>query len=592
MGAPRRKNLLANRRRTDDDGEDETLLAHDSSSASVPSDVDDDADAEGSDGSARKRGNRSTAPQKEKSGTKPFTTRMADTEAMMNGLNLEGNEGESINFDDAGETGLPLNGRRKEHEEYKRKRDGDPSFVPNRGGFFMHDQRSSHDQNGYRGRGRGRGRIPPIPSQYVHHALQKHVSHRSRNGDTWAHDLHDSVKLDPPKPEPRLPLAPSESTHPNRSFSCTTQLGNVQVRVCLPLMQAPVVIPGMAVNQHTRLPHHRPPLRRDKPVRISLPDRPPRYIFPIVDRSFIFIPRALRPNHQGFGRGRGKGSFSGFPSGRTSLYGGSIYSPSLLSRRSSMARDTGYDGHISPAGSTVSSRPVVRLPPSDAPQPVSYSSSPAPIVNLPQPLAYPLPPKPITHHFSSSLPMHQPRPQKQVSVADIETPAALHFHPPPQQHQQPFHQQVPAAVNGQNYQDPNHWRRPSHPSQRGTPLSQIPERAVHAPAFQAYPVAQPFYPMQYPPVYYYPPPTGPSMAPSPFAPGQQYPFVLPTAPPTAPLEATSQPATVAHESNGMVYYFDSSQLAGPNEEGSFQPVAFAPPNGYVMPPSAVYYPPT
>ena len=563
MGAPR-KNLLANRRRTDDEGEEPL---HDSSSAaSIPSDVEDDADAEGSEGSRKKGKGEKPAPK--------FTTRMADTEAMMNGLNLQATEGESINFDDATKTGP----RRSEHEEYKRKRDGDPAFVPNRGGFFMHDQR---EQNGFRGRGRGRGRIPPTPAQYVHRTSNKLISHGSRNGEAWAHDLHDSVKLDPPKPE-RLPLAPSEPTHPNRSFSCSTQVGNVQVRVLLPAMQAPVVIPGMAVNQHTRLPHHRPPLRRDKPVRISLPDRPPRYIFPVVDRSFIFIPRALRPNHQGFGRGRGKGSFSG----RTSLYGGSVYSPSLLSRRSSMAREFGHDGHVSPAGSVVSNRPVVRLPPSDAPG--SYSSSPAP-AHLPQPLAYPLPPKPITQHFSSSLPIHQPRPQKQVSVADIETPAALNFNPPPQQHQQPFHQQVPRTVNGQNYADPGHARRPSHPSQRGTPLSQIPERAVHAPAFQAYPVPQPFYPMQYPPVYYCPPPTGPAMAPSPFAQGQ-YPFVVPTGPP--PPEATSQPGMVAHESNGMVYYFDSSQLAAPTEEGSFPPVAYAPPNGYVMPPSAVFYPPT
>ena len=50
---------------------------------------------------------------------------------------------------------------RREHEEYKKRRDADPAFVPNRGGFFMHDHRSAAPgQNGFRpfGRGRGRGR--------------------------------------------------------------------------------------------------------------------------------------------------------------------------------------------------------------------------------------------------------------------------------------------------------------------------------------------------------------------------------------------------------------------------------------------------
>lgn len=38
--------------------------------------------------------------------------------------------------------------RRREHEEYKKKRDSDPAFIPNRGAFFMHDQRSAnaHDR--------------------------------------------------------------------------------------------------------------------------------------------------------------------------------------------------------------------------------------------------------------------------------------------------------------------------------------------------------------------------------------------------------------------------------------------------------------
>lgn len=252
-------------------------------------------------------------------------------------------------------------------------------------------------------------------------------------------------------------------------------------------------------------------------------------------------------------------------------------------------------------------KPVVRLPPPgettgfvQPPQLSSYANSPAPVVNLPQPQPYPLPQKPLSQNWPSALPMHQPRPQKQVSVADIESPASLNFHPPQQQLQQPFHQQVPLAVNGPAYAtDLSHARRPSHPSQRGTPLSQIPERAVHSQPFQPYPFqpAPAFYPQQYPaPVYFYPPP-GPHMGPPSvaapaFIPGQQYPFMVPTAPPAMPQEALTKPGTVAHESNGMVYYYDSSQLPVPTEDPSaYQHMTFAPPTGYMMPQPTMYYPP-
>ena len=452
----------------------------------------------------------------------------------------------------------------------------------------------------------------------------------------WAHDLHESVadpepqKTDAPKPSPNLPVSQQQklplpnlqNPPPNRSFSRTTRVGNVQLRVFITGMKDAIFFSAVPVNQHTRLPHHRPPLRRDKPVRISLPDCPPRYIFPAMDRSFIFIPRALRPNQQGFGRGRGRGSisgYSGFPSGRNSAYGGSVYSPSIArSRRSSIAREFGRDGVVSPAGSAMSrnrsvimeaGKPVVRLPPAGElslqlahSQQQSFSNSPAPVINLPQ-QPYPLPQKPLSQNWSS-LPMHQPRPQKQLSVADIESPATLNFHPPQQQQQQPFHHQVPATVNGQAYQpDPSmlpRSRRPSHPSQRGTPLSQIPERAIHAQPFQPYPIQQApaFYPQQYPtPIYYYPPPAptmGPQSVTAPaFVPGQQYSYVVPAAQPPAPTEATTQAGTVAHESNGMVYYYDSSQLAATAEDTSSfqQQMAFAPSNGYMISQPAVFYPP-
>ena len=414
-----------------------------------------------------------------------------------------------------------------------------------------------------------------------------------------------------PKPVPSAPRAPP----PNRSFSKSTRIGNIQIRVYMAGMQDPIIFSAVPVNQHTRLPHHRPPLRRDKPVRISLPDLSPRYIFPAMERSFIFIPRALRPNQQGFGRGRGRGSFSGygaFSSRRTSAHGGSVYSPSVaMSRRSSLAREVSREGIISPAGSGSNplgannqpGKPVVRLPPAAEQLPGSTQRAmdvlnSAPVVNLPLPQAYPLPQKPtFRENRPAPIPMHQPRPQKTVSVADIESPASLSFHPPQQQLQQPFHQQVPTQVNSQIYaQDQSVYpqsRHPSHPSQTsgGTPLSQIPERAIHAQPFQPYPYHQPpsFYPQQYPPpLYYYPPPNavptiGRSVATPAFVPGQQYQYAVPVAPPAPPADSTTPAGTVAHESNGMVYYYDSSQLpTGPETSATYPPAGYAPP-----PPGAV-----
>lgn len=207
----------------------------------------------------------------------------------------------------------------------------------------------------------------------------------------WEHDLHDTVvqlkpgsnNLQPVPSQHTLhdfsrPL-PFKSQPQNRSFSKTTRIGTVQIRVCLAGMADPINFSTVPVNQHTRLPNHRPPLRRDKPVRVSLPNSSVQYIFPSTERSFIFIPRALRPNQQGFGRARGRGSFGGhsgfggLSSRRTSAYAGSTYSPSVaMSRRSSLAREVTADALISPVvGSGMHSsglpiepgKPRVRLPP-------------------------------------------------------------------------------------------------------------------------------------------------------------------------------------------------------------------------------------
>ena len=204
----------------DDEGEEEGSVAagveDDSlSEGSAISDADDDADAEGSDTSdvntperrpnapkANTNGHSKAAngtvdqavgPAKKPSGTAAMT----DTEAMMNGLNIadDVDAAEGVEFDNMTEQPQLLDPqddpaqdqkptrrsetladrRRQEHEEYKKKRDADPAFVPNRGGFFMHDHRSAAPgQNGFRpfGRGRGRGRGglggPMVPTRSVH----------------------------------------------------------------------------------------------------------------------------------------------------------------------------------------------------------------------------------------------------------------------------------------------------------------------------------------------------------------------------------------------------------------------------------------
>lgn len=411
----------------------------------------------------------------------------------------------------------------------------------------------------------------------------------------WTHDLHDTVAGDEPPsskaPAPSVavskpvPTAP-RSSPPNRSFSSTVLIGNVPVVVFLPGMANPIPYSTVPKRQHTRLPQHRPPLRRDKPVRISLPGQSPRYIFPSTERSFIFIPRALRPNQQGF-RGRGRGGFYG--GRRPSLY--SAYTPSIaMSRRSSLGRAASQEGYNSPGSvfsrqtmaTAESSKPVVRLPPPRPPagilQPTGVGHGVAAPGMLPP--VFPQAQNPTYRESRPTpIPMHQPRPQKAVSVADIESPAGMPFNPPQQQHEQPFHHQVTRY----GHDAPNQPIHPAHPPM--TPLSHIPERAIHAQAFQPYGLQPPhgYYPAAYPPgaVYYpvsgpeYPPFSGP-MGPTPvptFPPGQQAPYMMP--PSHTPAEQPSQPGTVAHEAGGTVYYYDANQvypsMPPPGPEGMMAP---------------------
>lgn len=177
------------------------------SEGSAISNADDDADAEGSDVSeddglaspadSRRNGHvNGHAKEAKKVQSEPaepkakgISTATTDTEAMMNGIKIpEAASGVSeIHFDDMGE-GLddsapaasatqpkgqtretPAERKRREHEEYLKERDQNPAFVPTRGGFFLHDNRSAAPgANGYRlsnrGKPKGRGGVPEAPS--------------------------------------------------------------------------------------------------------------------------------------------------------------------------------------------------------------------------------------------------------------------------------------------------------------------------------------------------------------------------------------------------------------------------------------------
>lgn len=625
MASTRRKSPIARRRRLEDEGEEDASLD--------VVELDDDSASEASVASAM------VTP------TEPTLNGRTDTELMLNGLKIADQNGavEEIHYEDMKsdleastiveappvvhstaqmdhEQETPNDRRRREHEDYKKKRDADPAFVPNRGAFFMHDHRHSGPAaNGFRpfGRGRGRGRGglggPYAPMHQATHPTEPTDSQ-------WSHDLHETVaEAGSRDTQANINqnaygrMGPvSKSTPIDRSLSTTKTLGTVQIRLFLQNIDPPITFAGVPVKQYTKLPDHRPPLRRDKPVRISLPDHPPRYVFPHTDRSFIFIPRAMRPNQQGYNaRGRqrtGLGSHGGY-SRRTSVFGGSmygsVYTPSVaMSRRSSLAHEVTREKMISPTGSAISrpvlpvdtSRPVVRLPPSAqaaqsqlvASQGTGQGVNHASEYTENQPRMHTLPQKPDYREGQlNQIPMHQPRPQKSVSVADIESPASLSFNPP-QVQQQPFHQQVPAQMNGNGYNVNDgtpHSRAGSYLPQRttGTPLSQIPERAIHAQPFQPNPYQDQsaYYQPQYqvvPPQqgYYYPytTPMAPSGAAPAFVPAQAQP--PPYGQPAAPASDSStaqQQNLVAQEVNGMVYYYEASQIPAVT---SFPPVQYQP----------------
>lgn len=196
---PRHRRKLPQRRRVEDEGDDEggpEAFDLDEDSLSDASLTDDNDPADDSDTSnideasptsptVRKTANgtaKHTGHAASRLGTELNSKPVSDTDMMLRGLGIAdpSDPVPEMHFDDVATSpgqspaapiivssasaakpasGPVANRRRQEHEDYKRRRDEDPSFVPNRGAFFMHDHRHAGPAaNGFRPFGRGRGR--------------------------------------------------------------------------------------------------------------------------------------------------------------------------------------------------------------------------------------------------------------------------------------------------------------------------------------------------------------------------------------------------------------------------------------------------
>lgn len=193
-----------------------------------------------------------------------------------------------------------------------------------------------------------------------------------------------------------------------------------------------------------------------------------------------------------------------------------------MSRRPSITGSTPGSGNHTPTGPPLSYgmlKPVVRMPvPSFMP---THNAE----IFLGDNSA-------IIHSPAVTLPMHQPIPQKTISVDDIESPTRA----PQQQSQQPFHQQMP-NVSGQ----------PQMPH--------IPEGAIYAQPFQPYPMM----------------PYGTQFQPGAYQ-SDQMSWNVPM---IHSGEQAQQHGPVLHETNGMVFYLDPSQ--------PYPPPVMMQPNPYYYP---------
>lgn len=211
MASNGRQKVVVSRRRREDEGEEEGSVLADLeddslSEGSIISNGDDDADIEPSDISedeevTKVQHNERGPPQPNSSlpiarhlekvvaqvTDSSFVT-SSDTKAMLNGLRqAEGMNVSTVEFGEATinapeptaddrtlqkkvEAEAPAERSRREHLEYLKQKKENPAFVPNRGGFFLHDNRAAPSgPNGFRTypRGRGRGGFNGFQPRYV-----------------------------------------------------------------------------------------------------------------------------------------------------------------------------------------------------------------------------------------------------------------------------------------------------------------------------------------------------------------------------------------------------------------------------------------
>ncbi|EOD51442.1 hypothetical protein UCRNP2_1773 [Neofusicoccum parvum UCRNP2] len=276
MAPPRR--AIVRRRRRDAEEATEDERGDSQSEASFLSDEDADADASDlSESESVATRNGAPQPPNGQPAAPPAAASaapMTDTEAMMNGLKISHDQ-QAVDFDtlsaepvapDAPAQHAPdaaqpapakqeslAERRRREHEEYKKKRDEDPAFIPNRGAFFMHDHRSH---------GAGSNGFKPIMAR-----------EEAATSAPWTHDLHETLE-GPAQHRPSNPPAnfssnhpandsqlskppiPNAKTPPVKSFSSTKLVGNARVRLYIPGMEAPIHFAGVPIKEYTKLPNH------------------------------------------------------------------------------------------------------------------------------------------------------------------------------------------------------------------------------------------------------------------------------------------------------------------------------------------------
>jgi len=194
--------------------------------------------------------------------------------------------------------------------------------------------------------------------------------------------------------------------------------------------------------------------------------------------------------------------------------------------------------------------PVVRLPRSD--EPSSLASSTGSLTATAPPYVVSLPQTPAFEQYMQAATMYQPTPHKSIAVNEIDSAAVRDYHERPLH---PFENQVSANI----YQNTSASLNPMVGTQQYATYStnstvlpssaHIPDRAIHAQPFQ--PLHQTAYagPMygQYPSTnFYYP---------------SNIPYFVPETTMAHNTNTSAiNPTTLAHESNGMVYYVDPSQM--------------------------------